>query len=291
MSTILAALAVLAAATPGLLVTPAELAAALKDPAVVVLTIANTPADFESGHIPGARFIRYGDIAIDQPGLRSELPPVARLREIFAAAGVTNMSPVIIYGSPMPASRLFFTLDYLGHRDVKMLNGGMQAWKTSGGAVETGPQMPTPQIRHRLDTEFSPASSAQHQRVVDAGWLQERLSSPRMILLDARPDAEYTGADGGMGGMHVPGHLPGAQQLVWNTLFDSTGTFLPDAELAKKFAAIGAVKDTPLVSYCMVGMRASVTYFVARHLGYDARMYDGSIEDWTNRKLPARTGR
>jgi len=112
MSTLLTALALIAAATPGLLVTPAEL----------------------------------------------------------AAAGITGTSKVMIYGSPMPASRLFFTLDYLGHAKVKMLNGG------------------------------------------------------------------------------------------------------------------------PLVSYCMVGMRASVTYFVARHLGYDARMYDGSIEDWTNKKLPARTG-
>ena len=74
-------------------------------------------------------------------------------------------------------------------------------------------------------------------------------------------------------------------------LFDSTGKFLPDAELRKKFDAIGASAGTPLVSYCMVGMRASVTYFVARHLGYDARMYDGSIEDWTHKKLPAKTGR
>lgn len=112
-----------------------------------------------------------------------------------------------------------------------------------------------------------------------------------MLLLDARPDAEFTGADGGMNGMHVKGHLPDAQQLVWNTLLDSSGRFLPDAELEKKYGAIGAAKGTPLVSYCMVGMRASVTYFVARHLGYDARMYDGSIMDWTRRKLPAVMGR
>ena len=111
-----------------------------------------------------------------------------------------------------------------------------------------------------------------------------------MTLLDARPDAEFTGADGGMNGAHVKGHLPDAQQLVWNTLLDSSGKFLPDAELKKKFEAIGAKAATPLVSYCMVGMRASVTYFVARHLGYDARLYDGSIVDWTRRKLPAVMG-
>ena len=112
-----------------------------------------------------------------------------------------------------------------------------------------------------------------------------------MKLLDARPDAEYTGSDGGMNGMHVVGHLPDAEQLVWNTLVDSTGKFLPDAELRKKYEAIGASNGTPLVSYCMVGMRASVTYFVARHLGYDARMYDGSIVDWSRRRLPTVKGR
>ena len=112
-----------------------------------------------------------------------------------------------------------------------------------------------------------------------------------MTLLDARPDDEFSGADGGMNGMHVKGHLPEAQQLVWNTLLDSSGKFLPDAELRKKYEAIGAAKGTPIVSYCMVGMRASVTYFVARHLGYDARMYDGSIVDWTRRKLPAVLGK
>lgn len=286
MSTILAAFALTLAAAPGLLVTPAELAAAQKDPAVVVVTIANAPADFETGHIPGARFIRYGDIAIDQPGLRSELPPVARLREVMAAAGINGKSKVMIYGSPMPASRLFFTLDYLGHTQVKMLNGGLAAWKANGGAIETGPQ-----IRHKSDTANLQTLETQQQRVVNSDWLKERLSSPKLTLLDARPDAEFTGADGGMGGMHVAGHLAGARQLVWNTLFDSTGKFLPDAELRKKFLAIGAADGTPLVSYCMVGMRASVTYFVARHLGYDARMYDGSIEDWTNKKLPALTGK
>ncbi len=292
MSTILAALALVAATTPGLLVSPAELAATLKDPAVVVLTVANNPGDFESGHIPGARFIRYGDIAIDQSGLGSELPPVARLREIFAAAGITDSSKVVIYGAPMPASRLFFTLDYLGHPQVKMLNGGFAAWRAHGGEIESGAirLKPDPTSTRKPDAA-SLFGAPQSARVVSAEWLTERLSSPKLTLLDARPDSEYTGADGGMGGMHVAGHLPGAQQLVWNTLFDSTGKFLPDAELLQKFQAIGAAKETPLVSYCMVGMRASVTYFVARHLGFDARMYDGSIEDWTHKKLPTKTGR
>jgi thiosulfate/3-mercaptopyruvate sulfurtransferase len=282
MSTILIALLVLAADTPGLLVTPAELAAALKDPATVVIAVGNSEDDFIAGHIPGARFVRYGDIAIDADGLSSELPPVDQLRTVLAAAGISHTSKVVIYGAAIPAARMFFTLDYLGHPNVKLLNGGLNAWKSTGGAVQVGA---APRV-----AAATLITKPQPDRVVSADWITERLSSPKMTLLDARPDAEFTGADGGMNGMHVKGHLPDARQLVWNSLLDSKGQFLPDAELRQKFEAIGASKTTPLVSYCMVGMRASVTYFVARHLGYDARMYDGSIVDWTRRKLPAVMG-
>ena len=282
MSTILTAFALLAATTPGLLISPAELAAALKDRATVVVAVGNSDDDFIAGHIPGARYVRYSDIAPDIGGLSSELPPIDDLRKVLSAAGISDTSKVVIYGSAIAATRMFFTLDYFGHPNAKILNGGLNAWKASGGAIEVA-ALPKP-----AHAALTP--KPQPERVVSADWIKERLSSSKMTLLDARPDAEFTGADGGMNGAHVRGHLPDAQQLVWNTLLDSTGKFLPDAELRKKFDAIGADAKTPLVSYCMVGMRASVTYFVARHLGYDARLYDGSIVDWSRRKLPAVMG-
>jgi thiosulfate/3-mercaptopyruvate sulfurtransferase len=283
MSTILTALAVVAATTGGLLVSPAELADALKDPATVVVAVGNSEDDFIAGHIPGARFVRYDDIAIDSGGLSSELPPIDQLRKVLSAAGISDKSKVVIYGSAITAARMFFTLDYFGHPGAKILNGGLNAWKAGGGAIEISP------LPKAASATLTP--KPQPDRAVSADWIKERLSSSKMTLLDARPDPEFTGADGGMGGAHVKGHLPDAQQLVWNSLLDSTGKFLPDAELRKKFEAIGARANTPLVSYCMVGMRASVTYFVSRHLGYDARMYDGSIVDWTRRKLPAVMGK
>ena len=297
MSTILTALAVLAATTPGLLLSPADLASALKDPATIVIAVGSSEDDFIAGHIPGARFVNYNDIAVDAGGLSTELPPVDQLRKVLSAAGISDKSKIVIYGSAIAAARMFFTLDYIGHPNAKLLNGGLNAWKANGGAVEVGT---APKVAIATLTP-----KPQPDRVVSADWIKERLSSPtlrqaqgrpersrgaKMTLLDARPDAEYTGADGGMNGAHVKGHLPDAQQLVWNTLLDSSGKYLPDAELKKKFDAIGAKTSTPLVSYCMVGMRASVTYFVARHLGYDARLYDGSIVDWTRRKLPAVMG-
>jgi thiosulfate/3-mercaptopyruvate sulfurtransferase len=283
MSTILVALAVIAATTPGLLVSPAELATALKDPTTIVIAVGNSPDEFIAGHIPAARFVRYDDIAIDVDGLQSELPPIDRLRAVLLAAGISDKSKVVIYGTPIAATRLFFTLDYIGHPSVRVLNGGLNAWKANGGEIEIS------QIKNTAAATLTP--KVHSERVVSADWIKERLSSEKMTLLDARPDAEFTGADGGMGGAHVKGHLPDAQQLVWNSLLDSSGRFLPDSELKKRYEAIGAKTNTPLVSYCMVGMRASVTYFVARHLGYDARLYDGSIVDWSRRRLPAVMGK
>src|SRR5687767_10138667 len=283
MSTILAALAVLVQTPSGLLVSADELAALLKEPTVVVLAVGNSADDFTAGHVPGARFVLYDDIAPAIDGLQSELPPIETLRRVLASAGISDRSKVIVYGSTIAATRLFFTLDYFGHPNVRVLNGGLAAWKARGGPLEISPP---PTV-----TASALTPRPQPDRVVSADWIKERLSTTKMKLLDARPDPEYTGSDGGMNGMHVKGHLPDAQQLVWNALLDSSGKFLPDAELRKKYEAIGATKGTPLVSYCMIGMRASVTYFVARHLGYDARMYDGSIVDWTRRKLPAVMGK
>src|SRR5215218_4992528 len=98
MSTILTALAVLAAAAPGLLVSPAELIAALKDPATIVVAVGNSEDEFTAGHVPNARFVRYDQIAIDIDGLQSELPPVEQLRAVLGAAGISDKSRVIIYG-------------------------------------------------------------------------------------------------------------------------------------------------------------------------------------------------
>jgi 3-mercaptopyruvate sulfurtransferase SseA len=114
MSTILTALAVLAAAAPGLLVSPADLAAALKDPATVVIAVGNSEDDFIAGHIPGARFVRYDDIAIDAGGLSSELPPVEQLRKVLSAAG-------------MRASVTYFVARHLGY-DARLYDGSIVDW-------------------------------------------------------------------------------------------------------------------------------------------------------------------
>lgn len=271
---------------PQLLVAAADLAAQLKDPQLLLLHVADRQAAFEDEHIPGARFVRYADIAVDGDGLGSELPPIDALARVLQDAGVSESRTVVIYGtSTVMAARLFFTLDVLGHPRLSLLDGGLRAWKADGRPTARGPAAPTPAASA---PPYAPRLQA--DRLADAAAIQQRLTTSQINLVDVRPDAEFTGADGGMRGVHVAGHIAGARQLPWDTLVDSTGRFLPAPALRARLDAVGIARDKPIVAYCMVGMRASVVYFIARYLGYDARLYDGSIVDWTRRGLPAVKG-
>lgn len=273
-----------ATAASGLLVSTAELATAVKDPNVVVLHIADRASVFEEAHIPGARFVRYADFAVDGgQGLGSELPPASEIQRIFQAVGVSTGSRVVLYGSsPVLAARAFFTLDAMGHQHVTLLDGGLRAWRAESRPIETGGAKPaTPGL-------FTPVLNP--ARLASAQLIQQQTPAGGIALVDVRPDPEFLGTDGGMGG-HAAGHIAGAKQVTWNALVQEDGRFLPRAQLQARLASAGATSRKPVVSYCMVGMRASVVYFVARHLGYDAKLYDGSIVDWTMKKLPVTTAR
>jgi thiosulfate/3-mercaptopyruvate sulfurtransferase len=269
-------------AATGRLITAADLAARITDPNVVVLHVNDRNTTYEQGHIPGARPIRYSDVAVDGPDdLGSELPPATDLKRVFEEAGISTASHVVIYGQPVTAARVFFTLDAAGHERVSILDGGLKAWQAEGRPVATGP--PTPVARGN----WTPRMNA--ERVVTASFIEQQRG--KFALVDVRPDDEFTGSDGGMGGAHAAGHITGARQLPWNALVGADGKFLPADELRAQLSAAGAESGKPVVAYCMVGMRASVVYFAARHLGYDARLYDGSIVDWSRRHLPTVRGR
>ena len=266
-------------AAQDMLVSVSKVAGWLKDPAVVILHVADRPAPFEEGHIPGARFLRYGDFAVQgADNVGSELPSPDIIKRVFEAAGVSDDSLVILYAqSPVLAARAFFTLDVFGHTRVALLDGGLRAWRDSGHPIETGPSV------NQRAGRFTPRLNA--QRVVEAAFIQKQTPGQSIALVDVRPDDEFLGHHT-MSGAHAPGHIKGAKQLTWNALVGADGKFLPRDELRQRLDAVGVVPGRPIVAYCMVGMRASVVYFVGRMLQHDVRLYDGSIVDWSHRKLP-----
>lgn len=123
-------------------------------------------------------------------------------------------------------------------------------------------------------------------------WIEQRLDDPDVVLIDSRPEGEYTGAiPARIGGR--AGHIPGARNLYWEDLLvaSENPVLLDFQELQNRFQDVGANARAIVVSYCWVGMRASYTYLVAKHLGYDTRLYDGSWNAWSkDDSLPVVTG-
>lgn len=259
-----------------LLVSAEWLAAHLNDPELVLLHVAPNQTAYDQGHLPGARLLPVSAILTDQEGNSNELPPVERLDSLFEALGVSDNSRIVVYGPSLAAARAFFTLDYLGHGGrVALLDGSAEAWKAGGRPLTT-------EAPRSARGSFTPRP--QPERVVDAGWVSAHLRNPRFALIDARPRAQFTGSEPG-DGVARPGHIPGAANLFWEDLLVSRGDpRLKDLQtLHALFREAGVSPGDTVVAYCRTGMQASFAYFVARYLGYQTRMYDGSFLDWSRR--------
>ena len=270
---------------PGVLVSVDWLAEHLQDSSMVLLHVGMPTARASGEFIPGARFLNYQEIVQVRDSLIAEIPLIDELIEPLEVAGVSNETLVILYGSPahLPA-RVYVTLDYLGHgARTAVLDGGLEAWKAAEHPVEAtlaqGPR-----------GLFTPLPS--DDVLVSAEWIQERLYDPAVALIDSRPEGEYNGrVPTRIGGR--AGHIPGAHNLYWEDLLvASEDRVLRDlTEIQLQFLEAGADYGTTVVSYCWVGMRASYTYLIAKHLGHDARLYDGSWNEWSrNDSLPSVTG-
>lgn len=254
----------------------------LHDPDLVVLYVGRGRSQFEVGHIPGSRFVRLDELVEQRKESLNELPTVADLRATFESLGVGDQSRVVLTGDAlgMLAARVYFTLDYLGHGDqVSLLDGGTERWIAESRQTsreETHPDRAhfTPHVRPEILI-----STAQMHDLS----LQVSRGSSYVVLLDARPSAEY---DGAVKSEAVPkaGHIAGAQSLYWKKLIrsDADPRLLPVDELRQQFSSAGAAPGKSVVTYCRTGMQSSVAYFVAKYLGYNVSMYDGSVYEWVH---------
>lgn len=259
-----------------MLVTPAWLAAHQSDPNLVVIHVATTRRDYLNGHVSGARFLWTGSFAPSTPDLSTELPDVAQVDSALEAIGVSDQSRIVLYGASAPmTARLFLTLAWLGAGDrTSILDGGLAAWRGAGQPTTTA----APAVARG---RFTPRPSAV---TVDAAVVRDAIAKPGIRIVDARDRQFY---DGNGGGMPRPGHIPSAVSLPFSSMLTESGTFRSREALREMFAAAGVRPEERVVTYCHVGQQASLLWFVARLLGHDARMYDGSFEDWSGRsELP-----
>jgi thiosulfate/3-mercaptopyruvate sulfurtransferase len=270
---------------PEMLVTTEWLAEHLHDPDLVVLCINSTPEFYTQGHIPGARQVKLTDIAVTRDGIPNELPPVEQLQRVFAAAGVSLNTHLVLYGERLNllAARAYFTLDYLGvEQRSSLLDGGIEKWKDEGRPLSTE----VPPVKN---AEFM--VSLRPEILVDTAALRALSKGKKgFTLIDARPGKEFTGEQLSEDVAHA-GHIPGAKSLYWMDLLVSrqNPVLKPEAELRRMYIEANATPDRPLVTYCRTGMQSSFDYFVAKYLGYEPSMYDASFYEWSQKGLPAET--
>jgi len=256
------------------------LAKHLKDDSLVLLQVGEKD-EYTAAHIPGAQFIALADISTPRgEGLALELPALAQLKTAFEKLGVSDKSRIVVYFSKdwvTPTARVFFTLDYLGLGDrTSILDGGLPAWRAEGRSVTT-------EVRTPALGKLTPRPNA--KLVVDAAWVNANLNKPGVMVLDARASKFYTGEE--VGRMPRGGHIPGAKSIPFSSLVEDSNKFKSIDALRQLFNTAGVKKGDSVATYCHIGQQASLLYFVARYLGYDAHLYDGSFEDWSHRpELP-----
>jgi len=269
-----------------LLVSTSWLADHLNDPDLVILEVGDKAA-YEKAHIPGARFLEYMSTHLmkSSQGLTLELPPMADLAEVFAKLGVTNDSRIVLYASKdlnAPIARVYVTLDAMGlGAHTSILNGATPVWQSEGRPVSAEVR---PEVRKVPRGKLEPCP--QDDVIASLDYVRANLHHAGVDIVDARLPEYYTGARIPQG--QRAGHIPGASNITFNTLVDDKGKLLPAGEIEAKFRAAGIQSGDRVVSYCHIGQQASLIYFVARYLGYDARLFDGSWEDWSRHAdLPA----
>jgi thiosulfate/3-mercaptopyruvate sulfurtransferase len=253
----------------------------LEDDTLVLLQVGEKD-EFTAAHIPRAQLIQTADISTPRgQGLTLEMPPVDQLKATFEKLGISDKSRIVIYFGKdwvTPTARVFLTLDYLGLGNrTSILDGGLPAWRAENRPV-------TAEVVEPKKGTLTPHPNT--KLIVDAVWVKNNLSDPNVRILDARAPQFYTGAEKGR--MPRGGHIPQARNIPFSSLVEeSSNKFKSPTALKELFNQADVKPKSSVATYCHIGQQASLLYFVARYLGYDAHVYDGSFEDWSNRaELP-----
>ncbi len=231
--------------------------------------------DYWTSHLPGAVYLNPEALRWPENGVPAKLMPVPALVQLLGQLGITPATPVVVYSEKngfMPLY-LLWALDYLGHRDSGLLEGGFDKWKAEGRF-----------LTQDYPTKIRPAAYPVPAKVradvrADLAEIRRSLGSG-VVLIDSRPLESFSGDKGTW---KRRGHLPGAVNRFWNNDLEADGSWKSKDDLAADYEALGATPDKKIIVYCGSGQMSSHTYFVLKHiLGYPSvKNYDGSFGEWS----------
>ena len=230
---------------------------------------------YADGHVPGAVYV--SPVAIrDAKAPPTFLPTAAAFEEMMGKLGVGNATRVVVYDERggIYAARLWWILNYYGHTNVALMNGGWIKWTAERRPSSTAAAPPAAAI-------FT--ARPQLKWIATASDVVGAIDKPGVKIIDARTQGEIDGKD--LRNIRRGGFVPSSIPVYWEDLLDAQKkTFKPAEALKKIYEERGIVPSQEVIAYCQVGMRASVDLFALRLLGYDKlRNYYGAWEEWGNR--------
>lgn len=221
-------------------------------PTDLILDVGSDPEEYIHGaiHIPYTVFLEENNT----------LKPLPVIAKILGDAGISRKDPVVIYGECMPcgggpstATFVYWIMKYAGHEDIRLLDGGLDAWKAAGL-----PTQKRPSTRGATLYELSP----RRDLLVNHTYV----SSGNAQLIDARPHSDY-----------MAGTIPGSMNIPYEAVADGD-RIRSRSDLEGIFRGVDIEK--PVVVYTVTGIKASVVWFALELMGYDASLY--MYQDWYN---------
>ena len=245
---------------------------------VMVLHVATSTAVYDTCHIPGALYMPWDRVAETVNGVANELPSLEKLTGLVRELGLDGDKRIVLYdeGNGIRAARAYFTLDYLGlGENAALLNGQLSVWK-AGGYPLSAEKPATPAA-----SDYQPTVNEQIVVTMDKLLAEINSGNSSSGLMDCRPPDQFSGENPGRD-IERGGHLPGARNVpVSNAILSPDNPLLLETEqLRQLFEQAGFSSEKPVVTYCRTGRSAALSYFVLKYLGYDARLYDGSMIEW-----------
>jgi thiosulfate/3-mercaptopyruvate sulfurtransferase len=261
------------------LVDTAWVADRLGAPGIVLVEVDERPLVYRLGHIPGSHCLDWhSDL---QDGVTRDLPTLDAMGRMWRRLGVNERSTVVFYGDNSNWYACFgvWLFRLHGLADVRLLDGGRQAWLAEGRPVTT---------EEPVENVAAAAPAAEALPGFRARWDEAAAAASQGVqLLDVRTPAEYRGdllVEPGypQETAQRPGHIPGAMNVPWDVTVGRDGRLLGDEELRFVLRRHGVDLERPAITYCRIGERSAHTWFVLHEIldRPDVRNYDGSWTEW-----------
>jgi thiosulfate/3-mercaptopyruvate sulfurtransferase len=264
------------------LISVAELTDLIRDPVTILdvrwrLDEPDGHAAYLRGHLPGAVYVSLEDELTDHTVAGRGRHPLPSGRSIETSAqrwGIRAGVPTVVYDdwNRAGSARAWWVLTAAGIKDVRILDGGLSAWRAAGGNLATGPVTPqTGNVSVLHDNLYAGALPTLTAQQVDAAEL---------TLLDARAPERFRGDVEPVD--LVAGHIPGAKNLPSSDVLAADGRFLAQRDLTQLLANHDIERDASIGAYCGSGITATVTLAALTTMGYQAALFPGSWSEWSS---------